>query len=164
MRLILIRHGEAAPVGAHGVHDDEERPLTDAGRGQCRAAAAALKRLGVKLDRLLASPLVRARQTAEEVVAGWGDGAPEVEECEALAPGGRKRKVNQKLLQDSVDTVAVVGHNPDLSEMVGWYLGDKAIGIDLDKGGMACIDFDGVPNKGGGTLAWLVGPDWYPVA
>lgn len=161
MRLILIRHAEAVAVGENGISEDEARPLTDTGRARARAIAATLKRLGLRPDRLLSSPLLRARQTADEIARVWGADFPEIEETGSLAPGGRKRKLSQKLLQDEVDLVAVVGHNPDLSETVGWFLGEKKVGLDLEKGGMACIEFEGLPCKGEGVLSWLVTPEWY---
>ena len=164
MRLILIRHAEAAVLGEQGVTEDEQRPLTANGRAQCRPLVSALKRIACNLDRLLCSPLVRARQTAEEIVAVWGDGATQIEECASLAPGGKKRKLVTKLLQREVEVAALVGHNPDLSELIGWFIGDKQAGINLEKAGLACIEFEGVPDKGTGVLLWLVTPTWCSAA
>ena len=44
MNLYLIRHAEAAPLEPGDEHDDSERPLTDAGKDQCKALASALRR------------------------------------------------------------------------------------------------------------------------
>jgi phosphohistidine phosphatase len=161
MRLYVIRHAEAAPQGAGGVERDEDRPLTAGGLEQSRRVAKALKAHGVKLDKLLSSPLLRAKQTAEGVAAGWGDGAPAVEECEHLAPGNKKKKLIRDLLAAGGDAVAVVGHNPDLMELIGWLIGEKGAGVALEKAGVACIEFEGSPCKECGVLAWLVTPEWY---
>lgn len=154
MHLYLIRHADAVPLGEQGIESDEQRPLTPHGEEQCQALAQALKRLGVRLDALLTSPLVRARQTAERLGAG------RAKECRPLSPGGKKRQILEQVRESKGDAVGLVGHNPDLSEMVGWFVGDKGAGIELDKSGVACIAFDGKPAKGGGVLVWLCTPEW----
>lgn len=156
MHLYLIRHSDAAPLGGPGIDRDEQRPLTPEGEGQADALAQALRHLGVRFDALLVSPLVRAKQTAERLATK----AARPKECPALAPGHKKREVLEHLHGVKGDAVALVGHNPDLSELVGWFVGDKAAGIDLDKSGVACVAFDGKPAKGGGVLVWLVTPEW----
>jgi phosphohistidine phosphatase len=161
MHLYLIRHAAAASLDEAGVEGDAERPLTEAGRKQCPRVAQALRRLGVKLEYLLTSPLLRAKQTAEGIVGAWGEGAPAVTLCEELAPGNKKRKLVREVLALGAESVALVGHNPDLSELVGWLIGDKGVSIDLAKAGVACIEFQGSPGKGSGTLAWMVNPAWY---
>jgi phosphohistidine phosphatase len=160
MHLYLIRHADAVPLGERGIATDEERPLTDAGRSQCRTLAKALGRLGAKIDRVLTSPLVRARQTAEALRDGWGEGAPAVAECPVLAPGAKKRKLLDRLREQHVEALGLVGHNPDLSELVGWLVGSKKAGFNLEKAGVACVEFEGAPGKGCGTLAWVVTPPW----
>src|SRR5262245_28959305 len=115
MQLYVIRHAEAVDVGSNGVDSDEERPLTERGREQCRVVALALSRAGVRLEKLLTSPLVRARETAEVLVKHSPDHFPDPVEFEELAPGRRKRKVLRELLAVGGETVGIVGHNPDLS-------------------------------------------------
>src|SRR5262249_46002950 len=82
-------------------------------------------------------PRLRARQTASGVAEHWHGQAPPLVECEALAPGGKKRRLAEALEEGRGDEIAVVGHNPDLSELVGWLLGDRTAGIDLAKAGVA---------------------------
>ena len=65
MLLYLIRHAEAEDLGTGGITRDFDRPLTARGRSQSRALAAAFGRLGVVVDTVVASPLVRAYQTAK---------------------------------------------------------------------------------------------------
>jgi phosphohistidine phosphatase len=161
MRLYVIRHADAVPLGPGGPERDEDRPLTPAGHEQSRKLGAALRRNGVLLERLLSSPLPRARETAAGIVAGWGEGAPAVEECEHLAPGSRKKKLVRELLALGGEGVGVVGHNPDVSELVGWFIGNKGVNIVLAKAATACVEFDGSPAKEAGALLWLVTPEWW---
>jgi phosphohistidine phosphatase len=164
MQLYVIRHAEAVDVGSNGVACDEERPLTEKGREQCRVVARALRCAGVELEKLLTSPLVRARQTAEEMVKQWPNLHLEPTECEELEPGRRKRKLLRELLAAGGEAVGVVGHNPDLVELVGWLVGEKEVGLALPKAGVVRIDFDGPPNKGAGRLVWLLPPEWSVLA
>jgi phosphohistidine phosphatase len=159
MHLYVIRHAEAVPQGTDGV-SDENRPLTEAGRAQCRAVAQAMKRLGVRLEKLVSSPLLRARQTADELVAHWSDRMIQQGVTDELAPDSKKRKLVRELLALGGESIGIVGHNPDLSEFLGWLLGEKQAGINMDKAGVACVEFEGPPDKGAGTLRWLVTPAW----
>ena len=58
--LILVRHGQTAANAAGLFLGRADPPLTDLGRGQADALAAALPRPG----RVISSPLARAQQTA----------------------------------------------------------------------------------------------------
>jgi phosphohistidine phosphatase len=147
-------------LGVNGISSDEDRPLTEQGRNHCRTVALALRQMGVKLETLLTSPLVRARQTADELVQHWGDRLVALGVCEELAPRSKRRKLLREILASGGESLGLVGHNPDISALAGWFLGDKKMGIDLDKAGVACIHFDGPATKGAGTLTWLVTPAW----
>ncbi|HEV3202877.1 MAG TPA: histidine phosphatase family protein, partial [Gemmataceae bacterium] len=65
MNLYLIRHADAVPLGLQGITQDEERPLSDEGQIQARALTHVLALRGIRLDKIVSSPLVRTRQTTE---------------------------------------------------------------------------------------------------
>jgi phosphohistidine phosphatase len=125
--IYLLRHGEAEDAVAG---DDAARPLTEKGERQALAAGMALRELGIEIDACLASPKVRARETARIAAEVLGVA---VEETEALR-GGRF---------DSLELVAgrgdvlLVGHEPDFSEEVGRLTGAN---VALRKGGIAVVD------------------------
>ena len=106
MRLFLARHAAAAPG-----HPDELRPLTPEGRGQARALAERLA--PERPTAVLASPLLRARETAAAVAKASG---AELRIDERLAPGA-----TAEALLDAVagagEAVVAVGHQPDCSEI-----------------------------------------------
>jgi len=160
MELYVIRHADALPLGEGGVMEDAQRPLSDSGKAQARALAAALQQHGVHLNVVLASPALRAKQTAEEMLARWSTPAPELKECEALALGGRPRKIAKQLRVHASDAVAIVGHQPDLAQFIAWLIGSKKAQIDLAKAGVACIHCDDEPSRGSGILTSLLTPDW----
>jgi phosphohistidine phosphatase len=160
MDLYLIRHAEAAPLGEGGVQDDAERPLTPAGQAQCEPLARALQRLSVRLDRVATSPLLRARQTAEGILANWPAPLPELDLCDALAPGVKARKLARYLWKKGSGSVALVGHMPDLAEHAAWLIGSKKAQLEIAKAGVAFIECEKLPAKGSGTLTWLATPAW----
>jgi phosphohistidine phosphatase len=81
-----------------------------------------------------------------------------------MRPRRRRWKLLRELLAAGGEAVGVVGHNPDLVELVGWLVGEKEVGLALPKAGMVRIDFDGPPNKGAGRLVWLLPPEWCALA
>jgi phosphohistidine phosphatase len=136
MRVYLLRHGTAEERPAGG-KDDRDRALVKKGRQQCRQVAALLRRLGVKPEVVLTSPLLRARQTAEAVARGMSLSVVPVEEPR-LAPGGSatealKAVVNRRYLQGPI---LAVGHEPLLSEMAAALLGTPDLRLELRKGGL----------------------------
>src|ERR1043165_3270696 len=84
--LYLVRHAVAEERGDKWP-DDNKRPLTADGMSRMRKSARGLQRVGVTVDVILASALVRARQTAE-ILSAELDGHPAIVTSEALAPGG----------------------------------------------------------------------------
>jgi phosphohistidine phosphatase len=106
MRLVIVRHAEAAPGDP-----DELRPLTPEGRDQAKALGELFRAVGIAPDLILTSPLRRARETAAALELG----KPEV--AERLAPGA-----SPEAFRDAAwgrgETVVVVGHQPDCGQAV----------------------------------------------
>ncbi len=105
MRLVLVRHAEAAP-GTPG----ELRTLTAEGHAQARQLGHRLRTQGIEPDAVLTSPLLRAHETA----AALGFGQPE--DHDALAPGANEEDV-RAAVADRGETVIVVGHQPDCGQI-----------------------------------------------
>jgi phosphohistidine phosphatase len=155
MRLLMIRHATAVPRGTPDMPDDE-RPLTKAGERRFRRAAQGLARFVKRPDTLLSSPLPRARRTAEIAAKAWGK--VEVEEEPALA-GGSYDEIATALSRFPTESmVAIVGHEPDLSTLLGRLLGTpRGERLTFKKGGAALTEIPG-PVTEGGTLVWYLPP------
>lgn len=155
MRLLIIRHAIAVARGT-GRMADAERPLTPEGEKRFREAAVGLARIAPRPDALLTSPLPRARRTAEIAAEAWGGISPR--DVEALA-GGSVAAVTALLSRYPADSsVALVGHEPHLSELLAAFLGDAdADRLAFRKGGAACVEFEG-PVRQGGRLRWFLPP------
>jgi phosphohistidine phosphatase len=160
MDLYVIRHADALPLGDH-ITDDADRPLTDAGTAQAKALAQCLQRLGVHLDVVLSSPLLRARQTAETMLRSWSAPVPPLEVVDELVNAGKRKKLSRLLRDVGKESVAIIGHQPDLSAYVAWLIGSKKASIDLEKSGVALIRCSDRPGRGAGTLIWLATPQWF---
>ena len=73
MELLIVRHAIAFERNIARWPDDADRPLSPKGVARAAKAAAGIKQLVRAPTRVLASPLVRAQQTAAILseVAGW---------------------------------------------------------------------------------------------
>jgi phosphohistidine phosphatase len=152
--LYFCRHGRAAPTTG----DDESRTLTDEGRHALRSAGVVWRRLNLRPDVVLSSPLVRARQTAELVSHALDADAPIPDE--RLRPGAGWSDFAQALAaHPDRRRILFVGHEPDLSSVVALLTGAQS--VRMRPGGIACLEFPGVPEPGAGELAWLLDPDLY---
>jgi phosphohistidine phosphatase len=155
MLLLIVRHAIAVPRGTPGLID-AERPLTPEGEERFRAAAAGLARLVGRPDGLLSSPWLRARQTADIAAEAWGKVEPE--ETDVLAGGTFDEQARVLDRYPAAATVAVVGHEPYVSDLLGRLLGSgNEDRLTFKKGGAALVE---VPGRlaGGGRLLWFLPP------
>ena len=128
MELLLIRHAEAENLA----ECDAERALTKKGREQAAKVGQFLKRYDLVPDLILASPLVRARQTAEIVSNGAAATSPTIESW--LACGMRPATALKELCAyDQFQCVALVGHNPDFEYLASSLLGSQCGGVHVRK-------------------------------
>jgi phosphohistidine phosphatase len=142
-QLYLLRHGIAQPHGTPGVAENDRR-LTPKGRKRMREVAAALRRLDLKLDRIITSPLPRARETAE-IVAEVLEIESRLETCEALSADRDAASLQVWLPSRAEERLMLVGHNPSLSDLIGVLLigGRKHLPCELRKGGLAALSANG---------------------
>jgi phosphohistidine phosphatase len=157
IELYLVRHAVAAERGPK-YPDDRLRPLTPSGTKKFADSVPGLIELGVVIDFVLTSPLVRARDTAIILAAGLKP-KPAVVEVDALAPGGRANAINDaiKTHMKKHRRIALVGHEPDLGELAARLLGARG-NVEFKKGGICLIDTDGATPTGPGTLRWMMTP------
>ncbi len=161
MRLYLMRHAEAASVGTGRVRSDGDRPLTLRGRADVRRAAKALREREVIFDRILVSPLMRAVQTAEILASvlehpGVVDSLPLLAHCDGWREG------LEPVLEESHDagarSVAIVGHNPDLSDITALLLGTGEGTIAVPASAVCCFELTEASIRDGGRMTWWLDP------
>lgn len=160
MKLYLMRHGIAEEPSDFPGRPDGERRLTPEGIEKTRLLAAALRRLGVRFETLLTSPMVRARETAD-IVAGAFDGNWEPKVVPALAANIRHGPMLEGLSTalEGVDSAFVVGHEPGLGQLTSIFLtGGTNLTSDFKKAGVCLISFHGQAKPNEGVLEWFVPP------
>lgn len=160
MQVVLFRHGIAEEREAFSKTGlpDSERPLTARGLRRTRAAAEGLRALVPELDAVGSSPYVRARQTADLIAHSYG--VPAVDIVQDLQPEGAPLEICRWMERRApVGAVALVGHEPDLSELLAWLTAGRQDGFARFKKAGAClIELPWPPACGQGELQWLLTP------
>jgi len=156
MRVLIVRHGASEQRDAQRWPDDSRRPLTARGVRRFAALADAVGRLEPRVDAILSSRWTRAWQTAELLTehAHWPK--PTAEPTLELARA--EDIVDAVLARNRDQTVAVVGHEPTLSELVSRLMTgrDDGLNVKLKKGAVVCVDVTG--GAGEAELRWMVTP------
>ncbi|MBE9051169.1 phosphohistidine phosphatase SixA [Nostocales cyanobacterium LEGE 11386] len=162
MELYLIRHGIAEERQTD--IKDEERSLTKEGRQKTQKVAQRIKQLDLQFDVIVTSPLVRAYQTAEILVATGL--STQLEESAHLAPNGHISSWLDYWLEPKnypqKTQIALVGHEPCLShwaENLLW--GEVKDSLVLKKAGMIGIKLPEIGTPlGRSQMFWLTPPKY----
>lgn len=145
MRLWLLRHGEAEARAP----SDELRELTMVGRAAVLRSAAQLQ--GADLQLILASPYVRARQTAAVVQQqlAW---AGELHIADWATPDGEPERALAELDLQGVERLLLVTHNPFVGDLAGWLLhGHRQAPVPMGTACLLCLEAP-LPLAGGFDL------------
>jgi len=155
MFLYFLRHASAGEPYKNA-KKDEKRGLDKDGIEQCGYIGRALTALGVQADVILSSPLKRSTQTAALVGNEMGHEGKLVLES-ALRPEGSFSDFQKMLAKYSrLESILVVGHNPNLREFLGRVISDSdsdAI-VELKKGAVAKVEM----RRNTGSLSWCITP------
>ena len=157
--LYIMRHGLAAGQAGGANDDDAKRPLTAEGKKKMHEIARGLVRLGLDVDWIVTSPLVRAVETAGIVSDSLTSRVP-MDISAALSPGGQAEALIAFLAKHpNRRRVLVVGHEPDLSDLAARLVGaGRNANIAFKKGGCCSITFNEFPPKSPGQLVWWLTP------
>lgn len=155
MIIYFLRHASAGePVS--NLKKDEKRALDEIGVEQCGNVGRTLAALEIQVDVILSSPLKRATQTASLVGNEMGyEKKLQIED--GLRPGASFadfRKMIDKYAR--LETIMVVGHNPNLSEFLGRSISETGCeaAIELKKGAVAKVEM----GRNAASLHWCLTP------
>lgn len=154
VELYLMRHGRAAAAAGMS---DHERPLAPEGVLEIERVAAGLAASGVRFDRILTSPLVRAAQTAR--IVARAQPVPVAPEELAQLAGGAVPELLFRALSPAPDgaRLLLVGHEPDMSGLAGLLLEEPAERApSFAPGSIGRFRVDGLPPSRAGSLVWLL--------
>ncbi len=157
MNLYLIRHAIAEEEAQSG--EDSQRALTEKGAKKMRAIAKGLRALGIEFDFILSSPYVRSEQTAN-IIADVFKIKKKIAMSENLTPLGDPdllfAEINEKY---SVNSLAIVGHEPYLSTLVSLLTANGSpVEMTFKKGGVCYLAADDLHHARKATLEWLMTP------
>jgi phosphohistidine phosphatase len=151
MTLYVLRHGIAVDSAPDG---DSARTLTAAGTLQVATVAKGLHNLGIVFDIIVASPYVRARETADIIgrISGYDRG---ILQDERLLPSSRPEPIGDVVGEHAdAGSLLIVGHLPVLSEFIGWLCGAPSLAIDIRPASMTAVSIDRLRPHPHGTLLW----------
>ena len=146
--------------GTPGFENDAARPLTPKGKRQLRKIAAAMKKMDLRLDLILSSPFLRAKQTAEIAAAGLKL-KKRLKFSDELQPDGNFKKLFLQIgeLKPALENILLVGHEPYLSRLISLLVsGGENVAVDFKKGGLCRLEAEKLRNGKCATLAWLLTP------
>ena len=146
MIRFIIRHAQAEPGSASG--SDDDRPLSEKGEWQAAYLARALGDFDTRPTRILSSPILRARQTAQAISDGLGIGLEIEAALSTHAYSSGAMEFFGALADD--EPVAIVGHNPTFSILAEACTGTP---VSLKTGMCAVLDMSGRPR---GSLVGLI--------
>lgn len=159
-----MRHGIAHDAATPDAAADSARELTNKGRQRVGHVGEVLGRFGIWPDVVLASPHVRARQTAEAVIKVHELGA----RVETLGEIGFETHVAPVLealaaraARERHDAVVLVaGHQPQLGHLASLLLTGQPLAMELKRAAALVIGFDKAIAAGQGTLELALTARW----
>ncbi len=137
--LLIVRHAKSS--WSHPEFSDFDRPLNRRGNNDAPMMGGIIREQGVKPDLIVSSPAKRAITTAKFIAGALGYDSSKISEDHDIYGSGPKyilKLLSQ--LDDSLDTVMIVGHNPDLTYVSSLLCQEEFSNVPTC--GVVCIDFD----------------------
>ena len=159
MELLLVRHAIAFNRDPDRWPADGDRPLSPQGEARFRKAARGLRTLVPSVELVLSSPYTRAWRTAEILTEETGWPAPQPSEA-LEAERSRSEAVGAIRSEAGHGSLALVGHEPNLSELASFLLtgSERRLLMEMKKGGVACLALPDGLAGGKGVLRWVATP------
>lgn len=165
MILTIFRHGEAAEAATDRARELTEKGAQDVERGATIFQETCRRRVLQLPERVYHSPWVRTTSTAELVCRALDD--PPRAALPAIQPGVDVNSV-QRWFEENAEAVGgdihlvMVSHQPLVSHMVDYYLGEGSAVPSLSPGAFATLSM-GVPGSACGSLQFWAMPPEYEV-
>jgi phosphohistidine phosphatase len=160
MEIVIVRHAIAVEREEWASTDqqDDVRPLTADGKKKFERAAAGIHELAPDIEEIWTSPFARAHETALILQKAYGK--IDLSRMPDLVFGGPKERLIRKLRFSSLKKLALVGHEPDLSELVSMLLLNRGVFLDLEikKGSALCLELQWGKRLSEAKLLWMMTP------
>jgi phosphohistidine phosphatase len=150
--LYIVRHGDAEDGSGKS---DFDRELTAKGIEKLNVAVKGWKSIIDNIDLVISSPLIRAKQTAEIIGVEFTKDVP-IQFDGRLGTGARPEDVIEVINAAEKESIAIVGHQPDLSYLLSFLISNSGATVDFGKGAIAGVSYKGKAKEGRGYLEFLV--------
>ncbi|HEY5737347.1 MAG TPA: histidine phosphatase family protein [Nitrososphaeraceae archaeon] len=166
MELFILRHGETSKrLSRSGGLD---RPLTYTGTADIKNIANSIKKLRIKIDLIVTSPISSCKETGEIINDMFEKRIPIIF-CNDLKPEGEILDFYNKISKyEDKSSILIVGHEPYLSSMINDIISNNDVdrnynknhknNIILKKAGLSRIKITSTVPKFKGELRWLLTP------
>ena len=155
--LYLLRHAEAS-WNEQGL-GDFDRPLNGRGQEAAPLVGRHLREKGLRVDLMVSSPAVRARQTAALVKESAGLSTELLYDERIYEADAARLLEIVTQTAESADALMLVGHNPGMGELLALLTGEAR---PMQTAALACVALDveewGEARAGAGRLEWLALP------
>jgi phosphohistidine phosphatase len=156
--LLLVRHANALHKSTEG---DFERQLSPTGLKEALLMANKVKEAGHVPQLIISSEAARAKATAIIFADTLGLPAPQTQM--AIYDGNEKKLLNIiNKFPDETDNIALVGHNPDISNLL-FLLTGKHVDVPTCTVALLSFEFDEweAISRNTGDLDWYASPEWH---
>jgi phosphohistidine phosphatase len=161
MNLYIIRHAIAVEAGDPKYEEDSQRPLTGKGRDKMKKIAQGLWEMEVQLDLILCSPAVRTLETAKILANRLDVKKSRLIPTEHLGVSGHPDRLINEIneMYGTMENIALVGHEPYLSNLVSMLIAGSAdASLVLKKGSVCLLSTDALQYEKCATMNWLLSP------
>ena len=148
MKLLLLRHAEAVP----GDGLDPRRELTPYGKAQAKAMAVRVQ-AALPEARVVASPWIRARQTAEAIALELQCPVSELQPLIASA-GIEEAAAALEPFFATAEPLVVVTHQPLCGQLIGWLTEGDRQGRGISTCSGALLELEWPARSMARLLAW----------
>lgn len=156
MKLYIIRHAPALErhIFAQNESDDSLRPITDKGIERMQETLKVLTKTETHIDLVLQSPYKRCVETGKIIKQFYPQAI--FKKSEFLKPDHSAQSLYDFIFAQKVESIALVGHEPDLGQFISWLLFRQATDcFPLKKAGIAKMD---LYQDGRAYLKWMLHP------
>lgn len=163
MKLIIVRHGDA-----QNSITDEDRALTEEGRRDILLMSWLIRATKWKFSKILCSPLLRTRQTAEIIAENIpGELTYQVEECLkcGFSPQQALELIEQsskeRLLNNTQSEAEIwVFHAPDVAHVASCLTGLNENSFYFPPGAVLALNLPPFQPEGRSLLIWKLQPEF----
>jgi len=159
MDIYLIRHSEAVELN-NEIVDDSFRYLSFNGRQKTIEVANRLKKMKVRFDCILTSPVIRAVQTAELLTASIKHKGELMTAIELMGGNSFTRFMQLINRNSRFESIACIGHAPDVNNYALGLVGQEAyrdLKINFKNTSVCKINYN--IKDGNGKLEWFLKSD-----